>query len=195
LEATVLLESYNLVAITDTSRDESQDWSAAINGCRLFRSDRQGRRGRGVALYVKKWIEREELSLKNNHEQVEILWVRIGDRGKNGNLVVGVYCRLVDQGQPIDEAFFLKIQEASCLKSLVLLGDFNHPDICWKRSTASCRHSRRFLECIDDNFFSQVTDTPSRRDAILDLLVSSVSELIRDIKIGGSLGCSDHVQS
>ncbi|KAK4807116.1 hypothetical protein QYF61_018457, partial [Mycteria americana] len=39
LEATMLLESYNLVAITETWWDESHDWSAAIDGYRLFRKD------------------------------------------------------------------------------------------------------------------------------------------------------------
>ncbi|KAK4829571.1 hypothetical protein QYF61_005240 [Mycteria americana] len=85
-----------------------------------------------------------------------------------------------------------ELQEASRSQALVLLGDFNHPDICWKSSTASCRQSRRLLACIDDNFFSQVIDNPTRGDAILDLMVTNPSELIDDIKIGGSLGCSDH---
>ncbi|KAK4806236.1 hypothetical protein QYF61_013380 [Mycteria americana] len=37
-----------------------------------------------------------------------------------------------------------------------------------------------------------VIDTPTRGDAILDLMVTTASELISDVKIGGSLGCSDH---
>ena len=61
LEATMLLESYDLVAITETWWDESHNWSMAIDGYRLFRRDRQWRGG-GVALYIKKWIECEELS-------------------------------------------------------------------------------------------------------------------------------------
>jgi len=79
LEATVLLESYDLVAITETRWDESHDWIVAINGYRLFRMDRRGRRGRGVARYIKKWLDCDELSLKNSHNQVESLWVRIRD--------------------------------------------------------------------------------------------------------------------
>ena len=103
----MLLESYDLVAITETWWDESHAWRVAIDGNQLFRKDRQGRRGRGVALYIKKGIECEELSLKNSHEQVESLWVRIRDRGNKGNLVVGVYYRLTHQGEPIDEAALL----------------------------------------------------------------------------------------
>ncbi|PKU47054.1 nedd4-binding protein 2-like 2 [Limosa lapponica baueri] len=57
---------------------------------------------------------------------------------------------------------------------------------------ASCRQSRRLLECIGDNFLSEVIDSPTRRDMILDLMVTNSSEQIGDIKIRGSLGCSDH---
>jgi len=48
LEATVLLESYDLVSITETWWDQCHDWSVAIDGYRLSRRDRQGREGRGL---------------------------------------------------------------------------------------------------------------------------------------------------
>jgi len=73
LEATMLLESYDVIAITETWWEESRDWNVAIAG------DRQGRKGGGVVLNIKKWIECEELSLKNSHKQVKSLWVRIRD--------------------------------------------------------------------------------------------------------------------
>ncbi|KAK4826871.1 hypothetical protein QYF61_011990 [Mycteria americana] len=57
---------------------------------------------------------------------------------------------------------------------------------------ASCRQSRRLLECIEDDFLTQVIETPTRGDAILDLMVTNASELISDVNIGGSLGCSNH---
>jgi len=112
LEAIVLLESYDLIAITETWWGESHDWNVALDGYRLLRRDRRGRRDGGVALYIKKTLQSEELSLKNNHEQVESLWVRIEERGNKGNLVVGVYYRPLDQEELTDEAFFLQLQEA-----------------------------------------------------------------------------------
>ena len=83
LETIVLLENYHLIAITETWWDESYDWNAALDGYRLFRRDRRGRRGGGIALYIKKTLQSEELSLKKNHEQVESLWVRIRERGNS----------------------------------------------------------------------------------------------------------------
>jgi len=96
-------------------------WPGIVSFClkntllvnRLFRRDRRGRRGGGVALYIKKALQSEELSLKNNHEQVESLWVRTGERDNKRNLVVGVYYRPPDQEELIDEVFFLQLQEAS----------------------------------------------------------------------------------
>jgi len=51
---------------------------------------------------------------------------------------------------------------------------------------ASCRQSRRLLECIGDNFLSQVIDSPTRGDVTLDLMVSNERELISDVKTGGA---------
>jgi len=56
----------------------------------------------------------------------------------------------------------------------------------------SCRQFRRLLECKEDNSLSQVIDSPTRGDEILDLFVTNASELIGDAKTGGSLRCSDH---
>jgi len=38
----------------------------------------------------------------------------------------------------------------------------------------------------------QVTDGPSLGKALLDLLLTNAEDSIREVKIGGSLGCSEH---
>jgi len=45
---------------------------------------------------------------------------------------------------------------------------------------------------MEGNFLSQVIDTPTRENVILDLMVTKASEVMGDINTGGSLGCSDH---
>ncbi|PKU43642.1 nipped-b-like protein [Limosa lapponica baueri] len=74
LEAIVRHESYDVVAITETWWDESNDWSAAMESYKLLRRDRQGRRGGGVALYVREDYECGELTEGNG--RVEWLWVQ-----------------------------------------------------------------------------------------------------------------------
>lgn len=66
MKANVQLESDDLIVITETWWDESCDWNAVFDSYRLFRKDRRGRRGKWVALYIQKWIECEELTLKSS---------------------------------------------------------------------------------------------------------------------------------
>ena len=54
LEATVCSESYDIVAITETWWNDSHSWNAVMEGYWLFKRDRLGRKGGGVALHIKK---------------------------------------------------------------------------------------------------------------------------------------------
>ena len=53
LEAIVRLANCAIVAITETWWDHSHDWSAAMDGYKLFRRDWKLRRGGGMALYIR----------------------------------------------------------------------------------------------------------------------------------------------
>ena len=53
------------------------------------------------------------------------------------------------------------------------------------------RQSRRFLKSVEDKFLVQVIDGPTQGEALLDLVLTNAEESIREVKIGGSLGCSD----
>ncbi|GAB0206692.1 hypothetical protein GRJ2_003134800 [Grus japonensis] len=131
-----------------------------------------------------------ELHLGMDEEPTKSLWVRI--KGRAGDIIVGVCYRPPDQGDQADEALYRQIGAASCSQVLVLMGDFNHPDICWRDNAAERKQSRKFLECVDDNFLLQVTEEPMRRDAMLDLVLTNKEGLVGDVKLKGSLGCRDH---
>ncbi|KAK4816237.1 hypothetical protein QYF61_013645 [Mycteria americana] len=60
-----------------------------------------------------------------------------------------------NQDEETDEAFYKQLGEVSQSLALVLMGDFNLPDVCWKYSTAERKQSRRFLEGVEDNFLTQ----------------------------------------
>ncbi|GAB0209788.1 hypothetical protein GRJ2_003444500 [Grus japonensis] len=182
----------DLIGITETWWDSSYDWSVGMEGYRLFRKDRQGRRGGGVAHYVNDQLECMDLHLGMDEEPTESLWVRIKGSTGTGDIIVGVCYRPRDQGDRADEALYRQIGAASCSQALVLMGDFNHPDICWRGNTAECKQSRKFLECTDDNFLLQVTEEPTRRGAMLDLILTNKEGLVGDVKLKGGLGCSDH---
>ncbi|GAB0207732.1 hypothetical protein GRJ2_003238900 [Grus japonensis] len=170
LEVCVRSQGHDLIAITETWWDSSHDWNAVMDGCVLFGRDRPARRGGGVALYVREQLECIELRLGVDEERVESLWLRMKGQANMGDTVVGVDYRPPDQEEEVNEAFYRQLEVASQSQALVLMGDFNHPDICWKSNTAKHAQSRRFLQSIDDNFLTQV----------------------EDVRVGGSLGCRDH---
>lgn len=62
-----------------------------------------------------------------------------------------------------DETLCRQTGAASCSQDLVL----QNPDISWRDSTVGRRQSRRFLECVDDNFLLKAIEEPVRRGAVL----------------------------
>ncbi|XP_051640625.1 uncharacterized protein LOC127469851 [Manacus candei] len=190
LEAIVQQESYDVVAITETWWDDSHDWSAAMDGYKLFRRDRQGRRGGGVALYVRESLDSLELEVSNN--KVECLWIKIRGKANKADILVGVCYRPPNQDDEDDEFFYKQLADVSKSPALVLVGDFNLLDVCWELHTAEKRQSRRFLECIEDNFLLQLVNEPTRDGALLDLLFTNREGLVGDVVVGGRLGHSDH---
>ncbi|KAK4815429.1 hypothetical protein QYF61_002644 [Mycteria americana] len=153
-EAIVHQENYDMVAITETWWDDSHNWSAAMDGYKHFRRDGRGRRGGGVALYVRECLD--SLELDDGDDSVEFLRVRIRGKANKADIVVGVCYRPPNQDEETDELFYKQLGEASRSLALVLVGDFNLPDVCWQYNTAERKQSRRFLECVADNFLTQL---------------------------------------
>ena len=87
------LQDYDIISITETWWDSSCYWSIGMGRYRLFRKNRQERRGGGVALYVKNQLECMELCLGMDEEPTESLRVKIKGRAGTGDITVGVCYR------------------------------------------------------------------------------------------------------
>ncbi|KAK4831229.1 hypothetical protein QYF61_016327 [Mycteria americana] len=190
LEAIVHQENYDMVAIMEIWWDDSHNWSAAMDGYKLFRRDRRGRRGGGVALYVRECLD--SLELDDGYDRVECLWVRIRGKANKADIVVGVCYRPPNQDEETDKLFYKQLGEASRSLALVLVGDFNLLDVCWKYNTAERKQSRRFLEHVADNFLTQLVSEPTREGTLLDFLFTNREGLVSHVMVGGRLGQSDH---
>lgn len=92
----------------------------------------------------------------------------------------------------MDEVLWRQLQAASKSQEVVFVGDFNYPDMCWRSYTAKHTQSRSFLETLDHNFLSQAVEVSSR-NSVLELILTNREGLVGDMKVGGSLGCGDHV--
>ncbi|RMC06974.1 hypothetical protein DUI87_16426 [Hirundo rustica rustica] len=183
-------QSYDVVAITETWWDNSHGWSTALNGYKLCRRDRQGRRGGGVALYIKQTFD--TVGIETKEDGAECLWVRIKGKTDKADILLGVCYRPPNKEEEVDNLFYKQLGNVSRSSALVLVGDFNLPDICWELNTAEKRQSRKSLECMEDNFLSQLVGEPTRGGTMLDLLFVNRDGLVEDVVVGGRLGQSDH---
>ena len=115
-------------------------------------------------------------------------------RGKanKADILLGVCYRPPNHDEEVDEVFYKRLAEVSQSLDLVLVGDFNLPDICLKYNIAERKQSRRFLESVADNFLMQLVKQPTRRGASLNLLFTNRAGLVGDVVVGGHLGLSDH---
>ena len=76
--------------------------------------------------------------------------------------------------------------------SFLIVGDFNFPDIKWGNGTSGTK-GRQFLETIEDKFLTQHVDVGTHNSGnILDLVISSSEEMVREVNLIGKLGKSDH---
>jgi len=91
LEAIAQQHSYDLVTITETWWDDCLDWSAAMDGYKLFRRDRRGKRGSGMALYVRDCFDCIELN--DCDDKVECLCVKMRGKANKADILLGVCYR------------------------------------------------------------------------------------------------------
>jgi len=97
-----------------------------------------------MALYVRDCFDCIEL--EDCDDQVECLWVKMRGKANKADLLLEVGYRPPNQDEEVNEVFYKRLAEVSQSLALVLVGDFNLLDICWKYNTAERKQSRRFLE-------------------------------------------------
>ena len=62
----------------------------------------------------------------------------------------------------MDESFYEQLVEVAQLRALVLIGNFNFLDICWKYNTVQRKQSRRLLEYVEYSFLAKLVREPTR---------------------------------
>ncbi|KAF4794993.1 hypothetical protein TURU_096798 [Turdus rufiventris] len=132
------------------------------------------------------------MDVETNDDELERLWVRINGKANKSDILLGVcYCP-PNLEEEVENFFHKQLENVSGSSALVLVGDFNLPDICWELNTAEKRQSRKFLECVEDNFLMQLVGEPTRERTTLHVLFANRDGLVIDVMVGHHLGHSDH---
>ena len=121
-------QNYNTTGISETWWEEACDWCVVMDIYRLLRRDRHGQ----AAPYVTEALDCTELAI--GEDTVKSLWVGTKGQANKGDVIIGVYSRLPSQDDNTNDLFFRERRDTSRSAALVLMGDFNLPDLNWGKS-------------------------------------------------------------
>nr|GFB50161.1 hypothetical protein [Tanacetum cinerariifolium] len=191
LECLVARENIDIVGITETWWNAENQWDTVIPGYKLYRRDREGRVGGGVAIYVKEGLESTRVELEGESDSsVESLWIRL--LGSKSNVIVGACYRPPDQKPEGDLEMRKQIREVSTRDRVVVMGDFNYPHIDWVNSCSGHERETGFLDMLNDCALEQLVTEPTRGQVTLDLILCGTQDLVREVNVTEPLGNSDH---
>jgi len=196
LQASVCAEKPDIIGITESwTYDELTDSELALEGFDMFRQDRPGaHRGGGVLLYVRS--ELNAVAFTPRSKFPEQIWCCLS-KGCPDELLIGVCYRTTTSSIFVnDTAEQLRdlIREQGS-KHLLLMGDFNYPDIDWSGrqcTSGASVESKLFLEAVEDSFLTQHVLCATRKEAVLDLVLTDEEDMVSDMQSLGPFSSSDH---
>ena len=202
LEVEIECNKPDIIAICEVKpksyRYAVQPGEIAVPGYEMFHNLDQ--EGRGVLLLVKNELNPsvcDKLSATDFQEAI-IVDCKLGEKD---TLTFGIVYRSPNSTTENSDKLNNLLRKASneC-KNLVIVGDFNYPEISWDLETCQTRpehEAAKFLETCKDSFLSQHQSEPTRYRSgqtpnLLDLVLTNRDDLINDIETQAGLGKSDH---
>ena len=193
--------SPDIVCINETwANNTHTDVYFAIKGynivCRVDRMDTKAGVGGGLLIYVKDTLCVPESFHTMYKEFNQCCGIKIPLRNSRSVELVLVYRphSLYSTKADVSENN-AKLCEiiAKVPKPCIILGDFNFSDISWNL-LCSDAHSKPFLDVVQNEYFTQHVDFPTRQvsGTMPDLVLSSDKNLIVSVSDVGKLGRSDH---
>lgn len=154
----------------------------------IYRKDRTSKRGGGVLLVVKKHIPSFLVDVTT---PLELLWICI--TSKSSQYILGVCHRPPDSLETFISDFHNNLIEITAKfpkANILVIGDFNFPDIDWPNLISRTSETSKFIELTLDFSLEQLVNEPTRGSNILDLVFASAPETVNQIYC--SDGFSDH---
>ena len=158
--------------------------------------------GRGVAIYTKNALQATAVNPLPDCSFKDAIWCEIrlyrGDK-----LLVGCVYRSPNSTNE-NNALLLELLKAATNgkhSHVVIMGDFNYPEIDWVRecSTVGVNHqATKFMEGVRDTFMHQHFEHPTHRrgnqqENTLDLIFSNEQGMVDNVEHSPPIGKSHHV--
>ena len=156
----------------------------------------------GVCLYIRDGLNVSLIQFNSlNTDGIESVWIKL--HNQRTSIVVGVVYRSPSAPCVMDSESNLAAMLSHMMTNfasydLVLMGDFNLPEIQWIDGSGFCNRDSPFLSALSDNSLCQTISQPTcyregQVSNILDLVILSNPDLLIKNVITTPVGNSNHV--
>ena len=176
------------IAITETwLKSYITEAQISMNSYQVFRSDRPDRVGGGCLLYVHDQLV---VTKTDHYEDKSNNMVMCYVKSCN-TLFVVVYrppgqdtCGFKSVLDKIQEGID-SVSENSTSPDIYISGDFNYPHIDWEAGVENTTDTqgRDLQEFINRNFLTQVVNTPTRENNVLDIVLTNVPRYVTEVRV------------
>ena len=193
-----------IIGVTESWTNSSiLDGEVSLQDYNLFRVDRKDDiAGGGVLLYVHNSLDAFQCNIINDIEVSDTMWCQV-KLNNNDKLLVGLCYRSTSSSAVNNHKMFEQLRaivEVRGITHLLIMGDFNFPEIDWNNYSVSSGPSsdpQVFFDLMQDLFMFQHVTKPTRhrvgqRSSLLDLVFTNDDMSIDTIDHLPALGKSDH---
>ena len=163
----------------------------------LYTNIKDSQNGRGTGLFIHNSLNSKESEFVFNKGHVEFVWAEVKLTETEILLVGIVYKSQKEKENDILHDLFMSVSKLKNYTHLLIMGDFNYPDIDWENWSSNDITSQKFIETVQDAYLFQHITKPTRHregqsSNCLDLIFTNEEEMIQHIEITDPLGISDH---
>nr|CAD2205370.1 unnamed protein product [Meloidogyne enterolobii] len=191
----MLLENrYKLIGVTESWLTDIVDDNLLLHGTpyNIIRTDRVKGRGGGTCLFISNKIPFIKIEIPNTTSEISCVDLLTPTEKIR---IILTYRSSTKETIKDFKSILQSLYDISAVSyPLILLGDFNLPNIDWENYSTQTKNTKEtlFLEYIQSLGLKQKIDKPTRGVNILDLLLTNEDELIKAITINPPISKSDH---
>ena len=202
MEVRVRDQKPKVISVTETwGKEWIKDGILDLKGYKMYRNDRNMKRGGGSISYISNDLEHRECKPLNGQNFESSSWCWINEEGGKKILVGSIY-RSTSSTNNNDKSLLELLDRANEIAGdnrVLIMGDFNVPKIDWEDRdliAGAKPIESLMLDTINDCFLHQHVREPTRwrnnQASTLDLVFTKEEEDVRNIEVMPPVGGSDH---
>lgn len=207
LELRMKDETPSIIGVTEVSPKarradiRQEEYSLeSLRNFKIFSKNLNKAGARGLLMYINEDLESKEVKLKSSFEEYLAIEIKLN---KSDRLLCTLLYRSDSGSDNNNERLNELFREISSSKysHIMVMGDFNYPEIDWDTMSApggEARKDQLFLDAVRDSYLFQHITAPTRwrsheRANTLDLVFTNEQNMVEDLAYDSPLGKSDHM--